>query len=342
MCKKIIRCVCLTLVLLLLLTACAACEPTLSGEPVSSGEPAVSALDSAQPAEPGDSPSPSPAPQRTLTFLFFSDTQPDPETMDFSGTGELVRQAVGLHDNAELMIFGGDTVDDGADETQWLAFHRAIGVSREGLISAAVAGNHDNHDLLVGQFDYPVEAPGGPGEGFFYSLRLGPVFFLMLDSNIMGAAKSTDIEWLQNELRSEAAREADWRVAVMHHPMWPASDIPKDIQRAEIMRAHFLPILEEYGVELILCGHQHMYSRTRPMRGESISNDGGGIVQVIAASGGKASYTIGERGFIAVSDMAPNYLLVEVATDSVAITAFDRAHNIIDQIVITGVVATPQ
>jgi hypothetical protein len=51
------------------------------------------------------------------------------------------------------------------------------------------------------------------------------------------------------------------------------------------MRGHFLPLLEAYGVDLILCGHQHIYSRTLPMKGSEASS--GGIVQIMTASGGK-------------------------------------------------------
>jgi 3',5'-cyclic AMP phosphodiesterase CpdA len=269
-----------------------------------------------------------------LAFLFFGDTQPDPEEDCFDNVGKLLEQAVNHEEAPELVIFGGDTVNTGGDEAEWQAFWQAAGASLDGLTTAAVAGNHDSHALLAEQFDLPAEAPLNPGEGWFYSFRLGPVFFLMLDSNIMGAANHADIEWLQIELQSEAAQDANWRVAVMHHPMWPVSDIPRDIQRAETMREYFLPVLEQYGVDIILCGHQHVYSRTLPMRGDSVSADGRGIVQIMAASGDKASYAVGERDFLAAGAAAPNYALLIADESSLRITAYDGENRVIDWLMI--------
>ena len=267
-------------------------------------------------------------------FLYFSDMQPDPETGDYSGLGELLAQAKKSCAAPAMIIIGGDSVNDGGDESEWRAFHDAADEWFKGTVTAAVAGNHDNYDLLAGQFDYPDEAPTEQRRGYFYSLIVGSVFFVMLDSNIMGAADQRDIQWLQNALQSDAARQSDWRIAVMHHPMWTVVDNPKDGQRSETMRDSFLPLLEEYGVSLILCGHQHVYARTLPMRGETLAEDGRGIIQTMAASGDKASYAMGERDYISASAQAPNYVLLTADSDTLVITAYDGDGSIIDEITI--------
>jgi len=281
-------------------------------------------------------------------FIFFSDTQPDPETGDFTGVGLMIAEAVELTGKPEVVIFGGDTVNHGGDEAEWAGFWKAVNGSLNGVKTAAVAGNHDNHALLAGQFDLPSAAPAEPGEGWFYSFSAGHVFFIMLDSNIMGAANQADIDWLRAELQSEAAKAAHWRVAVMHHPMWPLSDIPRDLQRAETMREFFLPLLEEFGIDLILCGHQHVYSRTQPMRGDSALADadgngissrngissGNGIIQVMVASGDKASYAVSERDFLAAGAEAPNYVRITADDGSLTIIAFDSEHEEIDSFVV--------
>jgi len=272
--------------------------------------------------------------QQALSFLFFGDTQPNPSEIDYTSVGKLISEAAAIADKPGLIILGGDTVDDGGDEAQWREFRYAAGAALEGSIVAAVPGNHDNYHLLALQFDYPDAAPEMPGEGFFYTFQVESVFFIMLDSNIMGAANQRDINWLENELKSETAQQADWRVAVMHHPMWTITDTPRDTQRALTMSENFLPLLETHGVSLILCGHQHVYARTVPMSGGAIAPDGEGIVQIMAASGDKASYSAGERDFIAASAEAPNYLLLTADSESIIITAFDGEHNVIDQFTI--------
>lgn len=322
----IARGIIIPLLIILFFTGCAPIEQSESAAAVSpetvSPEGSNAIVESSAPQQQA---------HQTLTFLFFSDTQPDPDTMDQTGLGNMLRQAVEAEDSTDLVIFGGDTVDDGGDEAQWLHFWQAAGSALNGVVTAAVPGNHDHHVLLSEQFDYPDTAPVLPEEGFFYSLRIGSVFFVMLDSNIMGAANQQDMDWLKEELESEDSRTADWRIAVMHHPMWTAVDNPKDAQRADTMREYFLPILEANNVQLILCGHQHVYSRTLPMRGDAAADDESGIVQIMAASGDKASYSIGERDYVVTSDQAPNYLLLSADGECLSITAFNSENIVIDQ-----------
>jgi len=304
----------LALIFLLLLSACSPTEQPDSVAPDMENSPVANVEEAPPP----------------FTFLFFSDTQSDPELMDYTGIGELLAQAVTGRGTPELIIFGGDTVNDGGDEDEWRMFRQAAGTSLTDLTTAAAAGNHDAYPVLAEYFDYPVTAPASPGEGFFYTFSMDSVFFIVLDSNIMGAANQSDADWLRSELQIEAARQADWRIAIMHHPMWPVSDIPRDMARSETMREYFLPVLEANGVELILCGHQHVFARSLPMRGEAAADDGRGIVQIMAASGDKASYQLGERDFLANSESAPNYLRLIAESDKLTVTAFDGEHRVFD------------
>ena len=272
--------------------------------------------------------------KQQVSFLFFSDTQADPETGDYSCVGELMAQAKEQAADSGLVIFGGDTVNDGRDAEEWRIFREAA-KPLVGLVMLAVPGNHDNQTLLADQFDGIPEAPAGQGQGYFYVYNEGPVYFLMLDSNIMGAANQRDIDWLRDKLESQAARKAIWRVAVMHHPMWTVADNPKDEARADTMRQSFLPLMEEYGVDLILCGHQHIYARSLPMKGAATSHDGRGIVQIMTASGGKGSYAAGIREYITVSSDAPNYLYITADEESLIITAYDGEGKPFDSCPIT-------
>ena len=269
------------------------------------------------------------APQTALTALFFSDTQADPATGDYSALGELLARATAQKPQPALIIFGGDTVNDGGDSKEWQKFWQAAATPLAGLITAAVPGNHDNYALLAEQFNYPAQAPLAPGAGFFYSFDMGGVHFIMLDSNIMGAARPEDIEWLKADLQSAAALEADWRVAVIHHPMWPLTDNPKDLERAAVMREHFLPLLQSYGVDLLLCGHQHLYGRSLPQRGDGAALDGG-LIQIMAASGAKESYSIVDGAQVALSADAPNYLLLTADSAALTITAYNGINEAFD------------
>lgn len=275
--------------------------------------------------------------EEKLSFLFFSDTQADPETGDYSDVGGLITQAVSQA-KPSLVIFGGDTVNNGADPDEWQAFWKFAATPLSGVTTAAVPGNHDDCALLAEQFNYPASAPANPRGGYggyFYSFDAGPVHFIMLDSNSMGAANQADIDWLRDDLTGDSARQASWRIVVMHHPMWPPVNILKDVQRADTMREAFLPLLEEYGADLILCGHQHIYARSLPMRGGGAAPDGDGIIQIMTASGGKEQYTVSETDNIAVFGETPAYLAITADSLRLDITASDTNGEPFDTISLT-------
>ena len=270
-----------------------------------------------------------------FSFLYMSDTQADPEIGDYTSFGELLEIAVNHETEPRLLILGGDNINSGSSTEEWDAFWTAAGNNLDDFFVASVAGNHDNDPLLAEKFDLPKIVPGNPTEGFFYTFTENNVFFLMLDSNIMGAGNASDVEWLGNQLSSSVATDADWRIAVLHHPFWTVADIPRDMQRAETMREKFLPLLEEHGVDLILCGHQHVYSRTAPMlSGVGIAAENG-IIQIMTASGAKASYSPGEHGYIETIAETPVYLIVEVGTDLLNITAYNDAGEPFDNVQIS-------
>jgi hypothetical protein len=61
-----------------------------------------------------------------------------------------------------------------------------------------------------------------------------------------------------------------------------------------------------------------------------VNGDLTGVIQVMVASGDKASYTMGERDFIVASDIAPNYLLLTADRDKLAVMAYNGGHMLID------------
>ncbi|MCL2392776.1 MAG: metallophosphoesterase [Oscillospiraceae bacterium] len=268
------------------------------------------------------------------SFLFFACTQAHPATGDYAPLEALFESAVRKAGTPELVLFGGDVINNGWNPYEWQDFWQAVATPLYGLTTAAAAGNHDSHPLFAEQFDFPDTTPATQDEGFFYSLSTEFVHFLMLDSNIMGAANARDIQWLRDELHSEAAQQAAWRIAIMHHPMWTVVDNPRDARRAETMREHFLPILEAYGVDIILCGHQHVYARTMPMQGDEAADSG--IVQIMVATGGKDTYTPGQRDYLAVYHRLRSYLVLTANSDELIIEAFDESHNRIDTLILTN------
>lgn len=80
------------------------------------------------------------------------------------------------------------------------------------------------------------------------------------------AGDSTMIAWLKNDLQQN---DKDWTIAYWHHPPYARdSDFNSDsFPVAREMRWNACHVLEDYGVDLVLCGHSHNYQRSKLING---------------------------------------------------------------------------
>jgi hypothetical protein len=106
----------------------------------------------------------------------------------------------------------------------------------------------------------------------YYSFNYGDVHFVVLDSidGIMSvSANSPMIQWLRADLAAATQR---WVIATWHGPPYTKGSHDSDSTTDTLawmvqMRENVVPVIESYGVDLILCGHSHVYERTWPILG---------------------------------------------------------------------------
>jgi hypothetical protein len=99
------------------------------------------------------------------------------------------------------------------------------------------------------------------GSELYYSFDYANIHFVALDSFLSSRLPDGPmLTWLRNDL---ASTEKDWIIAYWHHPPYSFSGHHSDLEGFSIeMRQYAVPILEEYGVDLVLCGHNHDYERS--------------------------------------------------------------------------------
>lgn len=119
-------------------------------------------------------------------------------------------------------------------------------------------GNHDSGNanaVIRRASDMPSRHRAGlsPGHGSF-SFTWSGVFILCLDYFYQPEITSG---WLEAELASPAARSARFRIVCNHVPPYCERWIDGDSG----LRANLVPLLEEYGVNLMVSGHTHEYER---------------------------------------------------------------------------------
>ncbi|HVE41897.1 MAG TPA: metallophosphoesterase [Planctomycetota bacterium] len=135
-------------------------------------------------------------------------------------------------------------------------------------------GNHDggsaNSLTQTGPyydiFSLPANAEAGgmpSGTEAYYSFDYGNIHFICLESYQVPAnatAFSTMKTWLTNDVNGTTR---DWVVVFWHHPPYSKGTHDSDTDTLMTkMRTDINPIIENGGVDLVLCGHSHGYERS--------------------------------------------------------------------------------
>jgi len=148
------------------------------------------------------------------------------------------------------------------------------------------AGNHEN-ELGNGPIGYRAyqtyfSVPESAGQtdvtrGLWYAFTAGSVRVISIanddicyqdggNSYVRGYSQGAQKAWLEKELA--AARQnndIDWVVVCMHQVAISTADM---FNGADLgIREEWVPLFDKYGVDLVVCGHEHHYERSHPIRG---------------------------------------------------------------------------
>jgi acid phosphatase type 7 len=128
-------------------------------------------------------------------------------------------------------------------------------------------GNHDGgtESAYWNIFDLPQagECGGAPsGSKHFYSYDYANIHFISIDCVNSGnlAPYADQVRWLSNDL---ATCTQQWKIAYWHFPSYCTNGYNSDTDsQLRNMRETFNPVLEYFGVDLVINGHCHVVQRT--------------------------------------------------------------------------------
>lgn len=118
-----------------------------------------------------------------------------------------------------------------------------------------------------------AEAGGYPSQlEVFYSFDYGDVHFLSLNSEVFDYTFSYDginrmKQWIQNDLQQNTRK---FTIAYFHQPPYSkgshdSDDLYELVMKA--MREKVIPMLEDFDVDLVVCGHSHVFERSYLLKG---------------------------------------------------------------------------
>ena len=146
------------------------------------------------------------------------------------------------------------------------------------------AGNHEvekaNGPIGLAAYQTYFQLPSTETDrelaGLWYSFDVGSVHVVSLQNDdlalqdggdvyVHGYSGGRQLAWLKKDLaRARRSRDTDWIVVCMHQVMVSTSDA----NGADLgLRQAYGPLFDEYGVDLVLCGHEHDYERSLAVHG---------------------------------------------------------------------------
>jgi hypothetical protein len=184
-----------------------------------------------------------------------------------------VANAVTNPNQTDMMLFLGDNAyNSGTDNEYQAALFDIYGDMLKKAVAWSTLGNHDGYSANSNSqsgpyydiFTFPTAAESGgvaSGTEAYYSFDYGNIHFIVLDSYGSNRAINGPMyNWMVSDLSSTSQ---DWIVGIYHHPSYTKGSHDSDTEGELIdMRNNFQPILEQYGVDLVLNGHSHSYERS--------------------------------------------------------------------------------
>lgn len=209
-----------------------------------------------------------------VTFFHMSDTQDEINCGTYWNTA--LKSAYSLYPDGAFTLNTGDIVNDGGDEKQWKDMMANTAEYTSHNVVVPVSGNHDYWTSVTGgktkcvYSHYNVDIPNNQNveSGIYYSFDYGDVHFTILntgDGGTSGGISNAQLEWLKKDL---AATEQKWKIVALHNPLYSPGKYGTDSNKNAValtLRSLLNPIFAQYKVDLVLNGHDHVYSQSYPI-----------------------------------------------------------------------------
>lgn len=211
-------------------------------------------------------------------FAHVSDSQAEGNVKDGGiGTGAAYGEALKCiandRTNNKFILHTGDVVEYSMYESYWAnMLGENFGYFAK-MPVMALSGNHETtykngSNETYKHFNYKIPSQNTE-RGFYYSFSYGGVKFIMLNTNETdNKLSAAQYAWLENELKNKTEK---WTIVSMHNPMYSVGKWGSDPEKNSLTLAYqsqLKGLFAEYKVDLVLQGHDHMVSRTYPIKAD--------------------------------------------------------------------------
>ena len=191
---------------------------------------------------------------------------------------------------ADFVVNTGDMVNNSSEARIPFYFDYAQDAIAD-LAFVYSLGNNDSASWYERYFYTPDNGNGG----YLYSFDYGNTHFVSIDSNT--ALTAARLDWLEKDLKNSGKK---WKVAMTHE-----GDYGRSGKNTALTR-----LFDQYNVNLVLMGHNHFYSRSKPIDASGREKPGGTVWSIPNTAGTKFNAKAG-KNYLA-RDEQPNLPMFSV------------------------------
>ena len=227
------------------------------------------------------------------TFGVLCDTQSSGSS--FSNSNQLINKLASINSDINFFMIAGDIVDRGGYEQQWNNYETYMTTINQKYLHATIPGNHElYHSNSASYIDATIynQYFNNPKNGIearlnsSYYFKYNNVLFIMLDTMTRSNGDNRyeeQIEWFKDVITNNPS---SFVIVVSHPGVYSTGVYDHD---AQIMKGKWRNVFQEYGVDLAISGHEHLYARTLPLYNDKTDLNKG-VTYVIGGSAGQKSY----------------------------------------------------
>lgn len=282
-----------------------------------------------------------PAPGRAdydVNFAVTGDSRDNPSI--FHEVQQAVLRTSGMR-QPDFQVFTGDAVFLGQIQGLWDQWFESGAPTLSRMPFLMAHGNHEGlaMNYLV-QFAQP-QAESQEQDELYFSVDYGPIHFVMLNDTPrggdLGALAGAELAWLRADLARARMNRArvPWIIAVHHKPCF-GSSVHSDATDTQFIRRTWPPVYSEFGVDLVLTGHEHDFEISKDLDGAGQEvTSGRGTTYIIAGGAGAPLYAARTRPWTRYSESVSNFLLVHATNRVLEVTPHRGDGTVITQGVVS-------
>ena len=281
---------------------------------------------------------------------------PDSQSGDYSQWEEIVKNSALRTPRTALYISMGDLVDNGEHAYQWRTWLNSIRPLSANVPLATTLGNHEMYTLdwkmrePYAYLNYFAVPPNG-NEIFnrrYYSYDFGDVHYVVLDTMLYESNHEDNhdthhpdlydvqVQWLRQDLMANTKK---WIVVLMHRDPFQYAFDRSDANRAvgfDDEGVLFMPIFDEFNVDLVLSAHLHSYRNRGHVR--NFERDASGPLYILTGIAGDARRPKWKQHpldvYVAPDRDKNNYMTMTVTPNKLIVKAFLTDGTQLDESVI--------